>query len=204
MVRNQYAVEMARIREFDRTTVLRKAIEVFWTHGFDSTNLPELLEAMGLSKSSLYDTFGDKKKLFEEAIDLYVKEIAFSKVEMLVNASSVKAGFQAFFAEQIRCCTDRKFPGGCFLVNTAISLNNVPPPLAKKIRKSVDKMHALFLSQIQKGQKAGEIPHVKDASALASAIMGTSMGMNVMARVNIQDVRTLEQMVETTMNSIFN
>ncbi|WP_172653444.1 TetR/AcrR family transcriptional regulator [Legionella fallonii] len=195
---------MARIREFDRTTVLRKAIEVFWTHGFDSTNLPELLEAMGLSKSSLYDTFGDKKKLFEEAIDLYVKEIAFSKVEMLVNASSVKAGFQAFFAEQIRCCTDRKFPGGCFLVNTAISLNNVPPPLAKKIRKSVDKMHALFLSQIQKGQKAGEIPHVKDASALASAIMGTSMGMNVMARVNIQDVRTLEQMVETTMNSIFN
>ena len=204
MVRNQYTVEMARIREFDRTIVLRKAIEVFWTRGFDSTNLPELLEAMGLSKSSLYDTFGDKKKLFEEAIDLYVKEIAFSKVEMLVNAGSVKIGFQAFFAEQIRCCTDRKFPGGCFLVNTAISLNNVPPPLAKKIRKSVEKMHALFLSQIQKGQKAGEIPHVKDASALASAIIGTSMGMNVMARVNIQDVRTLEQMVETTMNAIFN
>ncbi|CDZ77265.1 Copper outer membrane regulator [Legionella massiliensis] len=194
---------MARIREFDRTIVLRKAIEVFWTRGFDSTNLPELLEAMGLSKSSLYDTFGDKKKLFEEAIDLYVKEIAFSKVEMLVNASSVKAGFQAFFAEQIRCCTDQKFPGGCFLVNTAISLNNVPPPLEKKIRESVEKMHALFLSQIQKGQKAGEIPHEKDASAFASAIIGTSMGMNVMARVNIRDVRTLEQMVETTMNSIF-
>jgi len=195
---------MARTREFDRTSVLRKAIEVFWSRGFDSTNLPELLEAMGLSKSSLYETFGDKNKLFEEAIDLYAKEIAFSKVEMLLSASSVKVGFQAFFAEQIRCCTDRKFPGGCFLANTAMSLNNVPPALAKKIRKSVEQMHALFLSQIQKGQKLGEVPPEKDASALASAIIGTSMGMNVMARVNKQGIRTLEQMVETIMNSIFN
>ena len=204
MVRIQYKVEMGRTREFDRTLVLRKAIQVFWTHGFDSTNLPELLEAMGLSKSSLYETFGDKNQLFEEAIDLYAKEIASSKIEKLLSASSVKVGFQAFFAEHIRCCTDRKYPGGCFMANTAISLDNVPPVLAKKIRKSVENSHALFLSQIQKGQKAGEISREKDASALASAIIGTSMGMTVMARVNKQDVRTLEQMVETTMNSIFN
>ena len=84
-----------------------------------------------------------------------------------------------------------------------MTLGTVPPALAKKIRKSVKEMHALFLSQIQKGQKAGEISRAKDASALASAVIGASMGMNVMARVNIKDVRTLEQMVETTMNSIF-
>ena len=204
MVLIGHNVEMARTREFDRTLVLRKAIQVFWTHGFDSTNLPELLEAMGLSKSSLYETFGDKNQLFEEAIDLYAKEIASSKIEKLLSASSVKVGFQAFFAEHIRCCTDRKYPGGCFMANTAISLDNVPPVLAKKIRKSVENSHALFLSQIQKGQKAGEISREKDASALASAIIGTSMGMTVMARVNKQDVRALEQMAETTMNSIFN
>ena len=204
MVRIRYITEMARTREFDRTIVLRKAVQVFWSRGFDSTNLPELLEAMGLSKSSLYETFGDKEKLFEEAIALYLKEIASSKVEKLLNASSVKAGFQAFFAEQIRCCTDPNSPGGCFMANTSISLDNVPPVLAKKIRKSVEQMHALVLSQIQKGQKAREISRAKDASALASAIIGMSMGINVMARVNKQDVRILEQMVETTMNTIFN
>jgi len=194
---------MARIREFDRTSALRKAVQVFWSRGFDSTNLPELLEAMGLSKSSLYETFGDKEKLFEEALDLYAKEIAFSKIEKLLSASSVKGGLQAFFGEQIRCCTDRKFPGGCFMANTSTSLNSVPPALAKKIRKAVENSHALFLSQIQKGQKAGEISRKKDASALASAVIGTSMGITVMARVNQQDVRTLEQMAETTMNAIF-
>ena len=90
------------------------------------------------------------------------------------------------------------------MANTSISLDNVPPALAKKIRKSVERSHALFLSQIQKGQKLGEIPQEKNASALASAIIGTSMGITVMARVHKQDVRTLEQMAETTMNSIFN
>ena len=90
------------------------------------------------------------------------------------------------------------------MANTSISLDHVSPVLAKKIRKSVEQMHALVLSQIQKGQKAREISRAKDASALASAIIGMSMGINVMARVNKQDVRTLEQMVETTMNSIFN
>lgn len=204
MVRIRYIVGMARTREFDRTIVLRKAVQVFWSRGFDSTNLPELLEAMGLSKSSLYETFGDKEKLFEEAVELYVKEIASSKVEKLLNARSVKAGFQAFFAEQIRSCTNPNGPGGCFMANTSISLDNVPPVLAKKIRKSVEQMHALVLSQIQKGQKAREISRAKDASALASAVLGTSMGINVMARVNKKDVRTLEQMVETIMNSIFN
>jgi TetR/AcrR family transcriptional regulator, transcriptional repressor for nem operon len=195
---------MARVREFDRTSALRRAVQVFWSRGFDSTNLPELLEAMELSKSSLYETFGDKEKLFEEALDLYAKEIAFSKVEKLLNASSVKAGFHAFFAEQIRSCTDRKNPGGCFMANTATSLDTVPPALAKKIRKSVENSHALFLSQIQKGQEAGEISRGKDGSALASAVIGTSMGITVMARVNKQDIRTLEQMAETTMNAIFN
>jgi TetR/AcrR family transcriptional repressor of nem operon len=194
---------MARTREFDRTTALRKAVQVFWSRGFDSTNLPELLEAMGLSKSSLYETFGDKEKLFEEAIDLYAKEIAFSKIEKLLSASSVKVGFQAFFTEQIRCCTDRNYPGGCFMANTATSLDNMPPALAKKIRKSVENSHSLFLAQIQKGQEAGEIPREKDASALASAVIGTSMGITVMARVNKQDLRTLEQMAETMLNAIF-
>jgi TetR/AcrR family transcriptional repressor of nem operon len=194
---------MARTREFDRTSALRKAVQVFWSRGFDSTNLPELLEAMELSKSSLYETFGDKEKLFEEAIDLYAKEIAYPKVEKLLNANSVKAGFQAFFDEQIRCCTDRKYPGGCFMANTATSLDSVPPALAKKIRKSVEQSHAFFLSQIQKGQTAGEIARGKDASALASAVIGTSMGITVMARVNKQDVRTLEQMAETMMDAIF-
>ena len=195
---------MARTREFDRTSVLRKAVHVFWTRGFDSTNLPELLKAMDLSKSSLYETFGDKEKLFEEALDLYAKEIASSKIEKLVNASSVKVGFKAFFAEQIRCCTDRKYPGGCFMANTSISLDNVPSALAKKIRKSVEQSHALFVSQIQKGQKSGEIPRSKNASALASAVIGTSMGITVMSRVNKEDVQTLEQMAETMMDSIFN
>ena len=55
---------MARPREFDEEQALLAAMQVFWRKGYDGTSIPDLLEATGLSRSSLYETFGDKAALF--------------------------------------------------------------------------------------------------------------------------------------------
>jgi len=60
---------MARPREFDRNLVLEKAMQVFWSQGYEATSLTDLARSMGLSKSSLYDTFGSKHDLFLEFIN---------------------------------------------------------------------------------------------------------------------------------------
>ncbi|MEK9754967.1 MAG: helix-turn-helix domain-containing protein, partial [Rhodospirillaceae bacterium] len=62
---------MARPREFNREQVLERAMQVFWSKGYAATSMRDLTEAMGLSKSSLYDTFGSKHDLFLESIDFY-------------------------------------------------------------------------------------------------------------------------------------
>ncbi len=49
---------MARPREFNAEDVLEKAMQLFWAKGYEATSLSELTAAMGLSKSSLFDTFG--------------------------------------------------------------------------------------------------------------------------------------------------
>jgi len=64
---------MARPREFDRNLVLEKAMQVFWSQGYEATSLTDLARSMGLSKSSLYDTFGSKHDLFLESIDIVDK-----------------------------------------------------------------------------------------------------------------------------------
>jgi len=62
---------LARPREFDTETAVEKAMEAFWTHGYNGTSLPDLLEAMGITRGSLYKAFGSKKELFLKTLALY-------------------------------------------------------------------------------------------------------------------------------------
>src|SRR6266436_282484 len=55
---------MARPKEFESEAALNGAIEVFSEHGFEGTSTDELLRVMGISRQSMYDTFGDKRQLY--------------------------------------------------------------------------------------------------------------------------------------------
>ena len=60
-------MKLGRPKEFDRREALEKAMEAFWAKGYEGTSVSDLLEAMGIHRGSMYDTFGDKRSLFLEA-----------------------------------------------------------------------------------------------------------------------------------------
>lgn len=66
---------MARTQTFDRDTVVRAARTVFWEHGYDGTSIPDLEDATGIRRSSLYNTFGSKRGLFDAAVQSYLDEV---------------------------------------------------------------------------------------------------------------------------------
>ncbi|MFC6604594.1 TetR/AcrR family transcriptional regulator [Ectobacillus funiculus] len=68
---------------------------VFWEKGYDATSIPDLLKAMELSRSSLYETFVDKQTLYVEAIHHY-KKVRQNKRNLLVNAPSAKVGIRQY------------------------------------------------------------------------------------------------------------
>lgn len=63
--------ERGRPRNFDRDQALRKAMEVFWSKGYEGASLTDLTAAMGINSPSLYGAFGSKEALFREAVELY-------------------------------------------------------------------------------------------------------------------------------------
>ena len=77
---------MARTKEFDRDDVVNKAINVFWSKGFEATSIQDLVDAMGINRGSIYDTFGDKAGLFEVAI--YHYQIDAPSQRLLINADT--------------------------------------------------------------------------------------------------------------------
>src|SRR4030088_150825 len=88
---------MARQKEFDREEALQKAMEVFWSRGYEATSIQDLVKHMGINRQSLYDTFGDKHALYLKTLDRY-REIEGRKVfELLERPGSVKKTLRQLF-----------------------------------------------------------------------------------------------------------
>ena len=58
---------MPRVKLFDEKDVLNKATDLFWKQGFAATSVQDLVSHLGINRASLYDTFGDKEKLFKKS-----------------------------------------------------------------------------------------------------------------------------------------
>src|SRR6266567_3686326 len=88
---------MARHREFDRDEALHKAMEVFWSRGYEAASIQELIKHMGINRQSLYDTFGDKHALYLQALDRYREMEGHKLFELLERQGSVKNNLRQLF-----------------------------------------------------------------------------------------------------------
>ncbi len=88
---------MARKREFDKDKVLEQAMILFWRRGYEATSIHDLKKAMNISTSSMYETFGDKRGIFLEALarfcDLERKQLS----ELARESSSVTLLIERLF-----------------------------------------------------------------------------------------------------------
>jgi len=49
----------------------RSSIYLFWHKGYNATSMQDLVDALGISHSSLYNTYSDKHTLFLKALESY-------------------------------------------------------------------------------------------------------------------------------------
>lgn len=175
---------MARPKEFDREEALQKALYTFWDKGYEATTLPDLLKSMKISRSSFYDTFGDKQALFQEAMHLYHQQIGAKRMALLTRTKSTKQGLIEYFNHHVEIALTDNYPGGCLVTNTATTLKTVDPKIVESITEGTDQLEQAFYALLDKGQRAGEIAKSKDIKALSRLFLSLAYGINVVARVN--------------------
>jgi TetR/AcrR family transcriptional repressor of nem operon len=192
---------MARPREFNRDQVLERAMQVFWSKGYAATSMRDLTEAMGLSKSSLYDTFGSKHDLFLESIDFYRDNVTVqvrSVAELEKPAMQVIAAVLGRAVDRILEPNGRR---GCFLNNCAVEIGPVDDKAAERLRAGFGVMEETFLRLVRRAQLEGAISPTRDALSLARYLTSTVNGIMVIGKAN-PDRTVLDDIVHVAMASL--
>ncbi|MDF2680447.1 MAG: transcriptional regulator, TetR family [Brevibacillus sp.] len=191
---------IGRSKEFNKEHVIHKAMLVFWEKGYEATSIPDLLKAMGLSRSSLYETFVDKQTLYVEAMQHY-KKTNQKKRNLLVNASSAKTGIRQYFDQHITSAFDEDLPKGCLITNAALGFDSPDEQLHKLIRDSFDELEKAFFELLSKGQQTGEIDSKKDSKALSHLLLNLNHSINVVSKVKT-DKKIIYDMMNTVIEML--
>ncbi len=159
---------MARPRSFDREAALEQALTAFWERGFEQTSINDLTAAMGIAPPSLYAAFGDKRRLFEEAVAHY-QEGPGMIVQRGLEEATARASIERMLHEAAHEYARDGRPRGCLIVSE--------PSLGELRAVS----RAAIRARLQAGADAGELPPGTDLDALAGYV-GVVIGGAVGAR----------------------
>jgi TetR/AcrR family transcriptional repressor of nem operon len=175
---------MARNKAFDEIEVLDKAVELFWTKGYSTTSANDLVDGLGLSRSSLYDTYGDKRSLFIKALKRYKHEFADGVIKMFQESKDVKETISNVLQLIIDQDCFAMHPKGCFIVNTATELSGTDPEIATIIEANRLDFEKAIEEAFLRGQQYGQISSKQDAKALARYFINIFFGLRVSIKAN--------------------
>ena len=189
---------MARPQEFETTQALRTAMHVFWEKGYEAASLADILAATGLSKSSLYATFGDKRELFLAAFDVYRKEQFTFLHQILTNGEPARQSIETFFRQGIAHSRDETQSYGCMTANEAVELAPSDADIQHLVAQDFQAIEDAFVQAITRGQTDGSIASRQDPRALARFLVVGLQGLKVMSRAK-SDFARLEDSVSVMM-----
>ncbi|RZJ65538.1 MAG: TetR/AcrR family transcriptional regulator [Flavobacterium sp.] len=190
---------MARTKDFDESDVLGKAVCLFWHKGYNGTSMQELVDHLGISRSSLYDTFTDKHNLYLKSLEHYQQSSSGRMCTIVNNATSFKDAIKQLLELLTSDLLKDEQSKGCFLVNAEVEVAAHDEKVKEIIAKNEQGIEDAFHCAIKKGQDNGEIPKRQEARALARFIMNNVKGIQVSSK-SVADKQFFADIIDTTLS----
>jgi TetR/AcrR family transcriptional repressor of nem operon len=192
---------MARTKDFDENEVLSKAIQLFWYKGYNGTSMQDLVDALGISRSSLYDTYTDKHTLFVKALESYQNTGAGQIQAIIDETESAKETVKKMLELATNDLVCDKQQKGCFMINAEVEVAPHDSEISALVCKNDQQMEDAFYRVIQKGKDNGEIKNQQDARALARFMFNTIKGMRVTAK-STTDRAVFDDIIALTISAL--
>lgn len=170
-----------RPRSFDEMEALNKAIQVFWSKGYDGVTIDDLVAGMGVGRPSLYAVFGDKREIFLRVLRMYAERKGASAANALLAPQYLRDSIAGFLRYNVESATEKGSARGCLLICVAPLVND--HEVQRFLQNAAAAGAALLERRFRDGISAGEIPSDFPVAARAIQVTDLARGLTMRAQI---------------------
>jgi TetR/AcrR family transcriptional repressor of nem operon len=148
----------------------------------------------------LYNTFGSKRRLFDQALARYGRVGAELAEELLSRPGTTRERIGAYLRETGDSDVAQPIRRGCMAVNTAAELGGHDLEIASALRAIEERIVAVLAARIDQGRRDGDVSSDVDPRGTPEFLFNTSAGLRIMAKT--QDARTLYRVVDVALTTL--
>lgn len=192
---------MVRTRAFDPSTALSRAVDLFTTKGYAETSMDDIVRATGVSRYGIYGTFGNKRELFEQALERYADSMGKQSYLRLLEPDASLAHIRQIFDDRIEAMCSSSENRGCLFVHTAMELAPHDHEIQGVLQKFMKRMSKAFSIGLESAKARHEVKADLDVRAAGDFLTGAMFGLAVIARSGFPRP-TLESFADNTMAAL--
>lgn len=201
LIRMSILFRMVRTRTFDPSSALTSAVELFSSKGYSETSMEDIVQATGVSRYGLYSAFGNKRELFELALERFADRMGKQSFLRLLEPDASLDHIRSIFADRVQdmCCMEEN--KGCLFIHTAMGLAPQDDELRDVLKKFMKRMSKAFSIGLESAKERGEIRADVDVRAAGELLTSTMFGLAVLGRTGFEEAG-LNSIVDNTLASL--
>ena len=180
---------MSRMKQYDRTELLDRSVELFRRQGFNGTSTAELVAELNVNRKSMYAEFGSKQQLLEATLEHYNKKHLTRVLTPLEAPDASLEGIrQAFYS--YASAIEGPFRGlGCLMCNIAVERGALDPGSGRYVAAYLERLTRAFRHALSNAQQSGEIGPTVDLGEMAGFLTTALIGVATSVRAEASPVQ---------------
>lgn len=178
---------MARSREFDENKVLDAAMYLFWSKGYSATSMQDIVNSTGLQRPSIYNAYGNKRRLFEIALMRYADRVIGRFVKAIQTAPTARLAVATLLESMVNQHFDTATPGGCLIGLAAQENSQHGAETRAVVAREFHRIDEAVCARLIQGTADGEFPKDMDPYGTSTAIVSICAGLLTLARADYSE-----------------